>query len=206
VRAKWKISLFDWDGTLVDSNEMVYQCSVRTFEHFGVTPPTREQHLGKFTHPQSYYDHGIPKEFTRQDIDKVWERIVPNFSHLASLRKGAAEVLQECRNRGLMTAIVSDNTPQVILPTAERLGILELIDAVYAESCHKSIKLAKALLDVQAQDAFYVDDSHMGLTAAKNAGIWAIAIEGGFTGRERLLEAEPDHIISCLTELPAAIF
>jgi phosphoglycolate phosphatase len=64
--------------------------------------------------------------------------------------------------------------------------------------------LAKEL-DASPETMVMVGDGPQDVEAAQRAGMRSVAVDGGFTPRERLLEARPDVLLRSLTELAEVI-
>jgi phosphoglycolate phosphatase-like HAD superfamily hydrolase len=200
---KQVLVMFDWDGTLADSVRWSYRGVCAIFRHWGVAPPSCDIFFEKVTSDiiSVYHRHGIPKNVTREELNAVWNKHLQENLDGFMLREGARDVLQFCHQNGMKTAIVSANTEAVITRGIERFGIGLLIDHVTWGAYDKARKLKEVRERFGAERAFYVDDTHEGITAAKSAGVIAIAITGGFELLSNIALAEPDHTICALGEL-----
>ncbi len=206
----WKLAVFDWDGTLVDSREIAYRATCDIFRHYGVEePPSREAYfrdqISDFI--PFYHRHGIPASVNRNELNGLWRRLFFAESNHPPLREGTLDMLRACREAGLRTAIVSGNIPEVIQACSGLLGLGGLIDHVHANANGKTEELRAVLahFGIGPEEAFYLDDTAEGLLAASRAGMAAIGIEGGFNLREHLETANPDHIIAEPAGLPALL-
>ncbi len=204
----WKLLAFDWDGTLVDTMEVMYQATRTVFIHYELKPPTREVYLEEITiknMDEFYHDHGVPRQATRQDLNAIWRMYFndPGNYDAMRLRDGAREALLICRAMGINTALVSGTIRDVIMVGLSRFGLPGFIDHVGADASDKVGELKRTLdrFVISPEEAAYVDDTFEGLSAAKRVGMTAIGITGGFSPRQLLLEADPDLMIDSLIEL-----
>jgi len=202
---KRSLAIFDWDGTLVDSPRWAHHAMCAVFNNYQVEPPSLEVFLEGISSDFLifYRKHGIPNTATRKDLNAIWEKYLLDHSDDFTLRDGALEALVYCRDVGMKTAIVSGTSPGVIAHGIERFGIGDLIGQVEANACGKVKELQRVLLNfnISPDEAVYVDDTHEGVNAAKTVGMTAIGITGGFELPQRLLQAEPDHLIDSLYDL-----
>ena len=204
----WKLVAFDWDGTLVDTTDIAYRAVRTVFARYQLEPPHKEVFLERITSGGMlafYHERGIPRHVTRQDLNGIWRGVFndPEHRDRVALRDGAREALLACRNTGAYTSIVSGSVHDIIVAGLANLGVSDFIDHIEAEACGKVEELQRIIyrFSVDPCDVVYVDDTFEGLSAAKAVGAIAIGITGGFTPRARLLEANPDHVISSLHEL-----
>jgi phosphoglycolate phosphatase len=200
------LAIFDWDGTLVDSPSWAHQAMCAVFNYYGVEPPTLEIFLTEISSDflLFYRSHGIPESATRQDLNVIWEQYLTEHPDGFMMRDGAKEALAFCHDAGMKTAIVSGTSPGTIAQGIERFALTGLIDHVEANACGKvgELQLVLARFTTNPHGAVYVDDTLEGVKAAKSLGITAIGITGGFELPERLLKANPDHLITTLFDLP----
>ncbi len=204
----WKLVAFDWDGTLVDTMQIAYQAMRTVFGHYRLEPPSKDVFLENITSGGMlafYHERGVPRSATRQDLNAIWQRHFNDPKHHSQLllREGAREALAACRDMGAKVSIVSGSTHGIITTGIERFGISDFIDHVEADASGKVDELRRVIshFSVDPNEMVYVDDTYEGLAAAKEVGISAIGILGGFSPRERLLEANPDRLIASLNDL-----
>lgn len=193
---KWKLAVFDWDGTLVDSVALAYEATACLFAKFDLAPPPYEAYLAaNLSSPGAilafYHAHDIPVSASETEMRKTWER--HSIEHYVELqmREGALDLLRLCREMGMNTAIVSSNAQSVISTGLDQFSLSGLIDHVQADACGKVEELRRVLqaFDVSPAEAFYVDDTFEGVNAAHSVGMTAIGIEGGFGKLDRLRQA-----------------
>ncbi len=208
MKRKFKLALFDWDGTLVNSRKALYACSSQIIRSLGGTPLLEEQFFREADSKLSHYQKsGVPETITRDELNAIWGETFGQFAHMVTLREGVAETLAFLRDCDMRIIIVSANVSEVIAPSLAANGIAGLVESMYCGACGKISELRQALADLRCHrsEAFYLDDTHEGVSAANAVGVTSIAIEGGFHDRERLLEANPDHVIASLPELPRVL-
>jgi phosphoglycolate phosphatase len=189
--------LFDWDGTLADTAEASYRCYVRMFSEFAI-PFDRETYARTYS-PNWYHTFralGLDEEhWSRAD-----ERWLAHFaSEQVDLLDGARHVLETLTARGLATGIVTSGSRARVERELALHGLSEhLHERVYgcevtAKKPHpEGLLLCLERLCVDAQDAVFVGDSPEDIEMAHAAGVYSIAVTGGYPNREALLASKPD--------------
>lgn len=195
--------LFDFDGTLVDTMELIHQ-SMRhaTLEVLGRELP-RERLMANVGQP-------LPAQMAVFDPDKVAEmlasyRLYNDENHERLIREypDVAASLARLKDAGLKLGVVtSKRRHSVELALDSFPSLREVVDVfVTLEDTteHKPrpeplLKGLEKLGGVPPENAAYVGDAPFDIAAARAAGTRAVAVSwGGFT-EETLRKAEPDHI------------
>lgn len=204
---RFKLRIFDWNATLLDDLKLNYFCLERIFETFApnVTPPTREAHRHEMNHSnilEFFYRNGIPRSVTRQDMGKVRHEHYDQNIVQAKLYGGAEDLLRFCKKAEGSNAIVSGSTDDVP-HHLNVLGVSDFFAKTLFSVTEKSKAIARLLEEfgVAPQDAFYLDDTYMGISEAKEVGLTTIGITHGCDSREKLEAADPTRIVDSLGEL-----
>jgi HAD superfamily hydrolase (TIGR01509 family) len=202
--------LFDWDGTLADTAEASYRCYVRTFEELGV-PFDRETYARTYS-PNWYLTFralGVPEERWRH-ADQRW---LTHFATEAiSLIDGARELLHALVGRGLATGLVTSGGRERVTRELEAHGLTSHIhecvfgcDVKEKKPHPEALHLCLQRLEVSAAEAVFVGDSPEDIAMARAAGVFSVAVAGGYPNREALLAANPDHFATSLAEVKELI-
>jgi pyrophosphatase PpaX len=191
--------LFDLDGTVVDTVELIvesFRHATRTVlgrelpdEHIlaGVGQPLRAQmERLSAAHAQELYD--VYREYNHRRHDEL----IRGY-------EGVEEVLRELRAGGRRLGIVTSKSRDTTQMAFRAVGLAEHFDAVVTATDTDEHKPAPAplllcldLLGASAARAIYVGDSPYDVRAGAAAGMATAAVAWGVFGRESLLEARPD--------------
>ena len=200
-----RAALFDFDGTLVDTTELIYQ-SMRhaTGEVLGRDDLTREILLANVGQP-------LPRQMELLDAERAEEllesyRLHNNEHHDALIQEfpGVEESLARLRASGVEIAVVtSKRRPSVEMALRSFPGLGEVVDRfVTMEDTeeHKPhpgplLKGLELLGGVPREEAAYVGDSPFDVAAAKAAGVTSVAVSWGAFSEDTLRSAEPDHLV-----------
>jgi pyrophosphatase PpaX len=200
-----KAALFDFDGTLVDTTELIYQ-SMRhaAGEVLGRDDLPREILLANVGQP-------LPRQMELLDAEHAEALLesyrLHNNEHHDSLIgefPGVEGSLARLRSAGVKIAVVtSKRRPSVEMALKRFPGLGEVVDSfVTMEDTeeHKPhpgplLKGLELLGGVPKEQAAYVGDSPFDVAAAKAAGVRSVAVSWGAFSEDTLRSAEPDHLV-----------
>ena len=204
--------LWDLDGTLLDSEEYHWLSWRETMASLG-HPITREQFLATFgLRNDEILPRWLGAAATREEIDRVSREKETLYRNL--LRKGgvaplagAAEWVQRLQRAGWLQAIASSAPRANVDVVLEMLGMASFFQAVVSAEDVTAGKpdpqvflTAAARLNVAPQVCIVVEDSPMGIEAARRAGLHCIGVS-----RNGKLAAA-DLAVTSLDQLPQHAF
>jgi len=207
----YRLAIFDFDGTLVDSapgiidvmRTMVveYDLSMETFESWSSligVPLMKQMELIFPDRPQSY--HALMANRYRSIYDTKAVELCPPFPSL----KGVLERLVEAN---VEIAIASSKRRAIIEPVLEHhklAGYFRLVVGSQEVANHKpdpeSVHVIANKLAIPHKDLVVIGDSTFDLEMARNAGVDGIGVTTGVHTREELARAQPRHIVGGLDE------
>lgn len=201
-----KAVIFDWDGVLVNSVSSYFAVFRRILEKHGGT--FREEYHNRFNGPtiQEIFQTVKDEQQLSFDVDEaVRERnaILDQELRNAPLFTHAADVIAALRARGLKTAVAS-GAPRSQIDQNLITGTLQMDAVITAEDVtqgkpHPEVYLRAAeRLGVRPEECIAVEDSPVGVQAARKAGMQVIGITHTTTA-EALAEA--DRVITDLRAL-----
>ncbi len=199
-----RAALFDFDGTLVDTTELIYQ-SMRhaTGEVLGREIP-RETLLANVGQP-------LPRQMEIIDAERA-EALLESYRlhneehHDTFIREfpGVVNSLARLRAGGIRVAVVTSKrrfSVEMALGSFPALGeVVDRFVTMEDTTQHKPhpeplLKGLEFLGDVPPQEAAYIGDSPFDVAAAKAAGITSVAVSWGAFSEDTLRAAEPDHLV-----------
>ncbi len=197
--------LFDFDGTLVDTTEMIHQSMKHaTSSVLGREDIPRETLLANVGQP-------LPRQMELIDAEKAELLLEAYRSHHEQHHDaliGEFPVVEESLARlgsaGIKVAVVtSKRRLSVEMALRNFPGLRNVVDRFVTledTSEHKPhpepLLRALELLGVPKERAAYVGDSPFDVEAAKAAGLSSVAVSWGAFSEGRLREAEPDHLVT----------
>jgi pyrophosphatase PpaX len=204
--------LFDFDGTLVDTTEMIHQ-SMRhaTSSVLGREDISRETLLANVGQPlprqMELLDAGKAElllEAYRSHHEEHHDDLIREFPHveesLARLRAAGSKVAVVTSKRRASVEMALQNFPG-LRDVVDRFVTLEdtTEHKPHPEPLWRGLEL---LGGIPKEQAAYVGDSPFDVQAAKAAGLTSVAVSWGAFSEDRLREAGPDHLVP---DIPSAV-
>jgi HAD superfamily hydrolase (TIGR01509 family) len=205
--------IFDFDGLIVDTEWSVYQSWVEIFESFNAQLP-----LDQWTSiiGTSEYEHFDPYDVLEQQVGQVLDRgSLRRKRHdremklvaLQPILPGVRDYLHLAKARSLKLGIASSSDRKWVVGNLERLDLLEFFDVVHTSDDVEKTKpdpalylLALQSLNLKPEETIVLEDSPNGVSAAKRAKIFTVAVPNPLTARLDLSQA--DLTLGSLADLP----
>jgi len=206
--------LFDLDGTLADSVELILGAFRHTFNsHLGFVPGDHVWIAGMGTPLSSQIRALVTDEELVEPMIATY-RDWQNQHHDALLREfvGVRETLSLLHERGHEMALVTSKATEAAQRALRRIGIDELMSHVVgldSTSSHKPnpepVLQALAQLHRNPADAIFVGDSPHDIAAGNAAGVLTVAALWGPVSRQTLEAAHPSRLIADIRDLPPLV-
>lgn len=202
---RYRLALFDFDGTLADSFPFFLGVMNRLADDHGFR--RIEEHeieaLRGRSARQNFADFGVPA-WKLPRIGRDFRRHMARDIARISLFPGVDRLLRGLADRGIRTAVVTsnstDNVRRVLGPQNAAL--------IQHYACGVSIFGKRAKLrgvlrnsGVAAAEAICIGDEVRDLEAAREEGIAFGAVSWGYTRPEALLAHEPEEMFSTVDEI-----
>jgi putative hydrolase of the HAD superfamily len=198
--------LFDFDGTIWDSEAAVFNAYRRLYEEHGHQLPVDRWTSGVGT-LDGYDPAGELETLIGRELDHTTSDPWATLDHV-DLRPGVRAYLDGASERGISLGIVSSNSAEWIQRHLLRLGIADRWQAIVTADGDASVakpnpvlyREALTRLGADPANAIAIEDSPNGIAAAKAAGIFCLAVPNEVT--ERLDVSAADLVVRSLEELP----
>jgi putative hydrolase of the HAD superfamily len=207
-----KAIIFDFDGTLMDTETWAFEVVRTIFEEHGHDLALEQWALGIGTvngpyDPYTDLEQRIGRPLDRQLMKARYAADLRDKADTAELRAGVPEMLEAARRLGLKIGLASSSTREWIERHLQAKGIRPYFETIRTSDDVERVKpdpalyrLAVADLGVKPEEAVAVEDSLHGLTAAKKAGMHAIAVPNPVTRHMDFLGAGADLVIDSLAD------
>jgi pyrophosphatase PpaX len=202
--------LFDLDGTLLDTIDLLLDCMEFAFAGRAVVPSREEWTAGIGTPLRGQMRAWHVAEHEVEDV--VARYRAHQDVHLERMTRvfpGAVEVLAWARDARIPTAVVTSKGRGMTERSLRHVGLLDAFDTVITAddtTRHKPdpdpVHLALARLNVPPERALFVGDSTHDMHAGRAAGTFTGAALWGPFAREVLAATAPTHWLDSLHDVP----
>lgn len=201
--------IFDFDGTLADSREVVLAAYNEIAPRLRVRPVLREE----LTRLQSL----PPREALREYAVSWWK--LPLLVHAVrrALRdevlrispcEGVGPLLRALSSRGVRCSVLSTNATSNIERFAEHHGFPRFEAVRGGVSMFGKARALERFVRAQRLDparVLYVGDEVRDVEAARAAGVRCVAVSWGFSSRSALASRAPWRLVDSIAELDDAL-
>ncbi|WP_058301026.1 pyrophosphatase PpaX [Gorillibacterium timonense] len=201
--------LFDFDGTIVDTNELIITTFLHVLEGKTAEPLTREKilpYMGLPLGEQLQLFSG--QEDVRDLVLAYREYNLKRHDELVRKFPNVDEVLKKLHENGIRMGIV---TNKVRLTTEKGLRLFGydayMDEVVTAEDVEvgkpdpAGVLVAVSLLQADPKKTLMVGDSHFDLLAGQRAGVLSAGVAWSLKGEEFLQTYHPDYMLHDMWDL-----
>ncbi|WP_010647553.1 pyrophosphatase PpaX [Oceanobacillus massiliensis] len=199
--------LFDLDGTLIDTNELINASFRHTFEHYKLT----------FTPEEILEFNGPPLIDTFQKInpEKAEEMIatyrkhnMAEHDHYVIAFPKVLETIEQLQQHGISLGIVTTKMRPTVNMGLALTGldrffdtIVTIDDVTHPKPHAEPVLKAMEELNGDASTTLMVGDNHHDIESGKNAGVLTAGVAWSLKGKERLLNHHPTYMLDEMTDL-----
>jgi HAD superfamily hydrolase (TIGR01509 family) len=200
-----KVIIFDFDGTLADTIDILLSITNRLSAEFGFKSATKEElaQLSNLNSWQILQYSGISIFKFPLLIRRLKAELQSEVPHI-QLFPGIKEVLLELKKRGFQLGIITSNSRENVWTSLEKNGLQDTFTFIYSGSTfgkHKVINKWLRRENINPEEVVYVGDEIRDIDAAKKTGIKVIAVGWGFNSQEALAAQNPNFLIKSPQEL-----
>jgi len=204
-----RVWLFDLDGTLVDSVDLIMNSFVHAMN-------THRGHADKPELFQQTIGRPLREQFSQYSSDtKEVEKLIETYSVFyranrkqAQLFDGTRELLETLKNRNSPMAIVTSKSHIGAVRTVDSLNIsnyFELLigadDVKHGKPHPEPLFKALAHFGVGAEEALFIGDSPHDMEAARSANVLGIGVSWGPYSEKQLMDAGAEFVVNSMSEL-----
>ncbi|WP_342514565.1 pyrophosphatase PpaX [Sporosarcina sp. FSL K6-1522] len=200
--------LFDFDGTLLDTNELIIQ----TFQHV-----LDKHYPGEYERADilPFLGPTLMDTFGKVNPERAEEHIAEyrawNIAHhddLAYEFDGVSETLRLLKAAGMKMAIVSTKRKDMIergLGLLDVEGVFDVVigidDVTNPKPDPEPIVLALEKLGATAEEALMIGDNYHDIEGGKNAGVRTAAVAWSIKGESFLQTYQPDYMLHHISDM-----
>jgi pyrophosphatase PpaX len=200
--------LFDLDGTLIDTNELIISSFLHTLEHYYPKQYKREDVL-PFLGPTLKETFESMENANVDEMIKTYRKY--NITHHDSFVTEfptVIETVKVLKEKGYKVGIVTTKISDVVMKGLKLTKLDSYFDVIVALDHVEKPKpdpepIFKALeqLHSKPEETIMVGDNHHDILAGKNAGTTTAGVAWSIKGREHLEQYKPDYILEEMADL-----
>lgn len=213
---KFKLAIFDLDGTLMDTSSGIFATANRAVELVGRKPEHDISQLSKFIGPpinQCFvHTFNLEEDLIPEAIEHYRKEYDLRGQFGAKEYPSMKNTLEKLKDRGYLLAVGSLKTESLVLSMMDHFGFAPYFSSIrggdMAGSLSKADIVNKVLsdLNVDAVDAVLIGDTVHDEVGAKGANVSFIAVDYGFgfpRGQQKTpsmmaVVSSPDELLSLL--------
>lgn len=208
AKKELKAILFDLDGTLLDTNELIIKSFLHILNKYFPGQYERDDVL-PFMGPSLHDTFGklnpdkvdqMVEEYRAYNI-KMHDEIVEEFP-------GVYETVEKLANNNIKMAIVTTKKHDVAVQGLKLFNLDHFFDAVIAYDNVENTKpdpeglyLALEKLQVEPAEAIMVGDNYHDIVGGQNAGTKTAGVAWSLKGRDFLAKYEPDYMLEKIEDI-----
>lgn len=203
--------VFDWDGTLMDSEASIVLCMQAAIADLGCAPRDAASvkniiGLGLREAIDALYP-GSDDAFLQAMVERYRYHFLGGSEHHSKLFPGAAETIRELSEAGYLLAVATGKGRRGLDMVLEKTALghyfhaTRCADESFSKPHPQMLEEVMAELGVEPGRTLMIGDTEYDMQMASNARTHALAVSYGVHERERLLRHGPLHCLDTINEL-----
>lgn len=200
--------LFDFDGTLMDTNELIIETFMTVLGKHFPGRYTREDCLTFMGPPLRETFEALAPENVEQMMEEYVNWNLENHDSLVTEFPGVSDVLKTLKARGLKMAIVSTKRNKTIhkgLALMDADGIFDCVigldDVIHAKPHPEPLQKAMEALGADPATTLMVGDNLHDIEGGRNAGTLTAGVAWSAKGRTFMESLKPDYMLDAIEDL-----
>lgn len=203
--AKINTVMFDFDGTIMDTNKVILQSWQHTFRTLEGRERPKEEIYSTFGEPLYITMKKVLPHIPVEKAAEVYRSYhYDNFTDLISVFPGMLDLLKTLKDMNHKVGLVTSRLRRTTQIALDKYGMQKYFDTIITgDDCRKfkpdpePVNIALKQLRSRPEEAIMIGDTIFDILCAKNAGVksalvsWALAIKE----EEIIGENSPDYII-----------
>lgn len=191
-----KLIIFDFDGTLADSNSLVLKLTKERFDEFEIGVESIESIKEKGL-VKTLSDAGV-SYFRMPGVVSDLQEIMYERVGKVKIFPGMETLVRRLKREGFVLTVLTHNKKKTVERFVKENGLV--FDGIYDTSIffkkHRKMKKIMRKHGFSKKETIAVGDQPGDIEAGKRVGIETVAVDWGLYGEKALLKTEPDKIVS----------
>ncbi len=212
-RTQFKLLVFDWDGTIMDSADNIIECVREAAKDLGLEIPSDDT-------VRNIIGLGLKEAVTEMfpgiDDGQIWNVVERYRVHFLDHRRkpsplfqGAEDTLREIAGRDYLMAVATGKGRSGLDRVLEYTGLGDLFhtsrcaDESFSKPNPDMLLQIMDEMGVIGEETLMIGDTEYDMQMAVNAGAHRLAVSYGSHTYERLMKSDPLGCLDDIRELPA---
>ncbi|MGE8080585.1 pyrophosphatase PpaX [Peribacillus loiseleuriae] len=208
MNSKITTLLFDLDGTLINTNELIVASFLDTLNHYYPDRYKREDVIPFNGPPLHETFHSIDPERTEEMVKHYRKHNLEHHDLLVTEFDEVYDTLKTLKESGYKLAIVSTKIHAVVMKGLRLMKLDEFFEVIItldhvekAKPDPEPVQRALALLGSSPEEAIMIGDNYHDILSGQNAGTKTAGVAWSAKGREHLEQYNPDYILEKMSDL-----
>ena len=201
-----RLVIFDFDGTLGDSQKLITDTMLATIERLNLPMRSREECARTIGLPlKECFSSIIPMtDEQAEECAKVYSEIfnVKNVPGVVKTFPGVVETLERLSSQGILMSIASSRSHRTLAKLMDELDLSKYItyliaadDVVEKKPAAESVLKTLRHFNVEAHETLVVGDTEFDILMGRNAGTHTCGVTYGNGSKESLEAAKAEWIV-----------
>lgn len=215
---KYKVLIFDMDGTILDTLKDMQLCMNHALRLSGFPERTLDE-IRSFVGNGLYKlaERAVPEGTPQEVAERVFTDLKTYYmAHCTDHTKpydGITDAIRTLHDAGYQTAVVSNKADSAVQELVKEFfdGLFDVAlgekDGLRKKPAPDAVDYVLKTLDAKREDAVYIGDSEVDIATADNSAVDSIIVEWGFRDRDflkahgaKVFAKTPSELISILTD------
>ncbi len=200
--------IFDLDGTLTQTNELIFATFNHVTEKYVGKVFTPNEITGMFGPPEEIaIERIVGKELVGDALDDFFTFYETHHSNMANAYQGIKDVLEYLRREGILLAIFTGKGRRTTLMTLDAIGIKQYFDLIvtgtdveHHKPSSEGIRKVLSAFGLEPSEVLMVGDAVNDIKAAHEAGVQVAAVVWDSYGKEEVMKMETDFVFHSVEE------
>lgn len=206
--------LFDLDGTLIDSIELIMNAARHAFGSRTGPAPTDDEFMAGIGQPllTQFGPYCQTPAEMEQLIAEYRTYQLANHDRLTTLYDGVADAIHVLRSQGHRLGIVTSKMDAIARRSLRHVGLeseIEVLVGCDATTRHKPdaepVLYALDRMGSNPEHAVFIGDSPFDVLSGNAAGVRTVAVTWGAFSRDTLTAAKPSYVLERPHDIPPLI-
>lgn len=197
--------IFDFDGTLANSVDLMFELYNSHTDEFGYLPIAREEFPAM--RRMGYAKAMRTKKIKARRLPKIaltLSREMHDRMDVVSPYKGVVEMLNRLKEQGMTIGVLTSNQTPLVNEFFKKHSFPDFDFVVSEKTIFGKDKALKKIIkryELERSQIVYVGDEPRDITASRKAKVKVIGVSWGLAGTEGFEKVKPDYLVNTPLQL-----